>query len=129
PGDSSPGRRPRRHGSHPGAASGYADTRDDAAGPPSESRQSLLLMAGTLTRRNFLSFDFGDRSRDPDHWVRIHRNAMACRFEVMLSSDDASDMAAARSALDEADDLEGMLTIFRDASAVSDVNRRAAVEE
>ena len=46
-------------------------------------------MAGTLTRRNFLSFDFGDRTRDPDHWVRIHRVAMACRFEVMLSSDDA----------------------------------------
>jgi hypothetical protein len=63
-------------------------------------------MAGALTRRNFLSFDFGDRTRDPDHWVRIHRIAMACRFEVMLSSDDARDVAAARSALDEADDLE-----------------------
>src|SRR5436190_24391409 len=85
-------------------------------------------MAGTLTRRNFLSFDFGDRTRDPDHWVRIHRIAMACRFEVMLSSDDASDMAAARSALDEADDLEAVLSVFRDASVVSHVNRRAAGE-
>ena len=86
-------------------------------------------MAGTLTRRNFLSFDFGDRSRDPDHWVRIHRTAMACRFEVMLSSDDASDMAAARFALDEADDLEALLTIFNDASVVSHLNRRAAFED
>jgi FAD:protein FMN transferase len=86
-------------------------------------------MAGTLSRRNFLSFDFGDRSRDPDHWVRIHRSAMACRFEVMLSSDDAGDMAAARSALDEADDLEALLTIFSDASVVSHVNRRAAFED
>ena len=85
-------------------------------------------MAGPLTRRNFLSFDFGDRARDPDHWVRIHRIVMACRFEVMLSSDDARDMAAARSALDEADDLEALLTIFRDASVVSDLNRRAARE-
>jgi thiamine biosynthesis lipoprotein len=86
-------------------------------------------MAGTLTRRNFLSFDFGDRARDPDHWVRIHRVAMACRFEVMLSSDEARDMAAARSALDEADDLEALLTGFRDGSAVSDLNRRAARDE
>lgn len=85
-------------------------------------------MAGTLTRRNFLSFDFGDRVRDPDHWVRIHRIAMGCRFEVMLSSDDVRDMAAARAALDEADDLEALLTALRDGSVVSDLNRRAARE-
>ena len=86
-------------------------------------------MAGALTRRNFLSFDFGDRARDPDHWVRIHRIAMACRFEVMLSSDDARDMAAARSALDEADDIESVLTVFRENSVVSDLNRRGARED
>jgi FAD:protein FMN transferase len=86
-------------------------------------------MAGSLTRRNFLSFDFGDRPRDPDHWVRIHRLAMACRFEVMLSSDDARDVAAARSALDEADDLEALLTVFRENSVVSDLNRRGAHED
>ena len=86
-------------------------------------------MAGTLTRRNFLSFDFGDRSRDPDHWVRIHRMAMACRFEVMLSSDDAGDMAAARAALDEADDLDALITVFREASVVSHLNRRGAGED
>ena len=86
-------------------------------------------MAGTLTRRNFLSFDFGDRGRDPDHWVRIHRIAMACRFEVMLSSDDTGDMAAARSALDEADEIESALSVHRDASAVSDLNRRGADED
>src|SRR5436190_5177545 len=85
-------------------------------------------MAGTLTRRNFLSFDFGDRTRDPDHWVRIHRIAMACRFEVMLSSDDAGDMAAARTALDEADDLESVLSVFRHNSVVSHLNRRAPAE-
>ena len=85
-------------------------------------------MTEALTRRNFLSFDFGDRARDSDHWVRVHRVAMACRFEVMLSSDDAGDVAAARSALDEADDLEALLTVFRDTSAVSDLNRRAADE-
>src|SRR5258708_329445 len=86
-------------------------------------------MAGSLTRRNFLSFDFGDRPRDPDHWVRIHRIAMACRFEVMLSSDDAGDVAAARSALDEADDIEALLTVFRENSVVSDLNRRGSRED
>lgn len=86
-------------------------------------------MAGSLTRRNFLSFDFGDRARDPDHWVRIHLVAMACRFEVMLSSDNARDVAAARAALDEADDLDAVLTVSRDSSVVSHLNRRAADQE
>jgi thiamine biosynthesis lipoprotein len=87
-------------------------------------------MAGTLTRRNFLAFDFGDRrgGTEAAHWVRVHRTAMACRFEVMLASDDAADMAAAREALDEADDIESFLTVFRDSSEVSDVNRRAGGE-
>jgi thiamine biosynthesis lipoprotein len=71
-------------------------------------------MAGTLTRRNFLSLDFGDRRAAGDHWVRVHRVAMACRFEVMLSSDDAIDVEAARAALDEADEIESMLTVFRE---------------
>lgn len=85
-------------------------------------------MAGTLTRRNFLSLDFGDRRAAGDHWVRVHRIAMACRFEVMLSSDDAIDVEAARAALDEADEIESVLTIFRD-SEVTAVNSRAAAED
>jgi thiamine biosynthesis lipoprotein len=85
-------------------------------------------MAGTLSRRNFLSLDFGDRRAAGDHWVRVHRVAMACRFEVMLSSDDAIDVDAARAALDEADAVESILTIFRDSELV-DLNRRAASEQ
>jgi len=84
--------------------------------------------ATPLTRRNFLSLDFGDRRGAGDHWIRVHRVAMACRFEVMLSSEDAGDMSAARAALDKADDLEALLTVFRDTSATSDLNRRAARE-
>lgn len=85
-------------------------------------------MATTLTRRNFLSFDFGDRRSEAGHWVRVHRVAMACRFEVMLTSDAAGDIAAARAALDEADEIESLLTVFRDTSAVALLNRRAAAE-
>jgi len=81
-----------------------------------------------LTRRNFLSLDFGDHRAAGDHWVRVHRVAMACRFEVMLSSDDAIDVEAARAALDEADEVETMLTVFRDSSEVTELNRRAAAE-
>ena len=84
--------------------------------------------ATPLTRRNFLSLDFGDRRGAGDHWIRVHRVAMACRFEVMLSSEDAGDMSAARAALDKADELEALLTVFRDTSATSDLNRRAARE-
>ena len=85
-------------------------------------------MAGTLTRRNFLSLDFGDRRSAGDHWVRVHRVAMACRFEVMLSSDDAIDVEAARAALDEADEIESMLTVFRDTGEVVEMNTRAGHE-
>src|SRR5262245_4309435 len=85
-------------------------------------------MAGTLTRRNFLSLDFSDRRAAGDHWVRVHRVAMACRFEVMLSSDDAIDVEAARAALDEADAIESILTIFRE-SEVTELNRRGAGED
>jgi thiamine biosynthesis lipoprotein len=83
-------------------------------------------MGSALTRRNFLSFDFGDRRGDVAQCVRVHRVAMACRFEIMLASDDAGMMHAARAALDEADDLESLLTVFRETSEVVTVNRRAA---
>lgn len=84
-------------------------------------------MPGALSRRNFLSLDFGDRRAVGDHWVRVHRVAMACRFEVMLSSDDAIDVDAARAALDEADDIESILTASCD-SEVAELNQRAAAE-
>jgi FAD:protein FMN transferase len=86
-------------------------------------------MPDVLTRRNFLSFDFGDRRAPGDHWVRIHRIAMACRFEIMLSSEDTAHVASARDALDEADAIESQLTVFRDTSAVTDLNRRAGDED
>jgi thiamine biosynthesis lipoprotein len=83
-----------------------------------------------LSRRNFLSFDFGSEpSKDDSHWVRVHRIAMACRFEVMLPSNDARDIAAAQAALDEADRLEAILTVFRDTSEVVHVNRTAGHED
>src|SRR5688572_13025909 len=83
-----------------------------------------------LSRRNFLSFDFArGGASDAEHWVRVHRIAMACRFEVMLPSSDSHDMAAVRKALDEADRLESMLTVFRETSEVVHVNQTAGMED
>jgi len=51
---------------------------------------------------------------------------MACRFEVTLLPSDAAHVGAARTALDEADRVEALLTIFRAESEVSRLNRCAA---
>jgi FAD:protein FMN transferase len=59
------------------------------------------------------------------HWIRVHRPAMACRFEVLLDSQDAPLVAAARAALDEIDAIEASLTYFRGTSELSRVNREA----
>jgi thiamine biosynthesis lipoprotein len=51
---------------------------------------------------------------------------MACRFEVALPEEDARHVDAAIAALDEADRIEAALTVFRDTSELSRVNRQAA---
>ncbi len=51
---------------------------------------------------------------------------MACRFEVLLDSADASLVPAARAALDEVDRIEAALTWFRDTSELKRLNRDAA---
>jgi FAD:protein FMN transferase len=60
-------------------------------------------------------------------WLKVHRNAMACRFEVTLDAADARHVDAARSALDEVDAIEASLTVFRATSEVSCLNRQAAM--
>ncbi len=59
-------------------------------------------------------------------WIRVHRTALACRFEVTLDSEDARHVEAARAALDEVGAIEDALGWFRDTSEVSRLNRRAA---
>jgi thiamine biosynthesis lipoprotein len=51
---------------------------------------------------------------------------MACRFEITLPIEDRAGVSAARQALDEVDRLEQRLTIFREDSELSFINRRAA---
>jgi thiamine biosynthesis lipoprotein len=51
---------------------------------------------------------------------------MACRFEVTLAHEDARHVEAARAALEEAERVEAVLTVFRETSEVAAVNRGAA---
>src|SRR5712691_3971788 len=78
-------------------------------------------------RRDFLNI-FRSPAPAPDsHWLHVNRPAMACRFEVTLPIWEQAGVLAARDALDEVDRLEQQLTVFRESSEVSYINRNAAV--
>jgi len=81
-------------------------------------RRTLLMRAPLVARRA--------RRAGADTWVRVHRVAMACRFEVLLSGEDDRHTGAAHDALREADRLEAAWSIFRDTSELSAINRQAA---
>jgi thiamine biosynthesis lipoprotein len=78
------------------------------------------------SRRDFLSGAAPVRDGVADSWIRVHRRAMACRFEITLDSRDAAAVPAAREALNEIDRLEDELTVFRQTSTISRINREAA---
>ncbi len=78
----------------------------------------------TLTRREMLAMD-GPPEGEADHWIRVHRAAMACRFEIVLSGEAAAFVPAARQSLAELDAIEAELTVFRDTSELARVNREA----
>jgi thiamine biosynthesis lipoprotein len=77
------------------------------------------------SRRDFLTGVAGRRTIGDDYWIRVHRRAMACRFEITLASQDAAWVPAARAALNEIDRIEDQLSVFREGSAISHVNRCA----
>src|SRR5215831_16025881 len=80
----------------------------------------------TFNRRQFLSFGSAAQRPLSGYWARVAREAMACRFEVTLPATDPRGVAAASLALDEVDRLEAQLTVYRDDSEVSEINRNAA---
>ena len=88
--------------------------------------------AKILNRRQLLSLEsawLSDRrpERAADYWIRISRNAMACRFEVIVASEGDHGILAAQECLDEVDRLECILSIFRPASEAGLLNREADV--
>jgi thiamine biosynthesis lipoprotein len=75
-----------------------------------------------ISRRSLLTLDV-DAPR-AGRWLRVRRTLMACSFEITLP-ESAVGVAAAREALDRADQLESQLTVFRATSEVSRVNAGA----
>lgn len=61
--------------------------------------------------------------------LRASRTAMATLFEIMLPYGLPQGMAAADAALDLIDELEDQLTVYRDHSELSQLNRRAFAED
>lgn len=79
-----------------------------------------------LARRELLSFSRDPNPGDTEFWIRVHRAAMACRFEITLPREAACDIPAAREALDRVDAIEAALSVYRETSEVTAVNRTAA---
>src|SRR5262249_26032013 len=79
-----------------------------------------------LKRRAFLTFSPARPALPSGYWQHVSRAAMAYRFEVTLPLEDQAGASAARQAPDEVDRLEDQLTIFRESSEVSFINREAA---
>jgi FAD:protein FMN transferase len=79
-------------------------------------RRTLLTRGPSLPRT----------SSGADVWLCVHRVAMACRFEVLLSGEDRRHTAAAHEALREADRLDAAWSIHRADSALAILNRSAA---
>src|SRR5512145_1096688 len=77
------------------------------------------------TRREFLSGSAGRMDRADASWIKVHRRAMACRFEITLDEQDAGSVPAARAVLDDIDRLEDALSVFRSGSVISRINRDA----
>ena len=77
-----------------------------------------------FSRRDLLRLAPARPASRSAHWIRVHRRAMACRFEVTLSGERARDVPHAVEALSEADSKKpstpGQVTINID-------NRRALV--
>jgi FAD:protein FMN transferase len=64
---------------------------------------------------------------DESYLIRLSRRAMACQFEVLLNAGQHDgDTHAALAALDLVDALEDQLSVFRDHSDISLLNRHAA---
>lgn len=79
-----------------------------------------------LNRRELLKFSPPRPAATEGYWLHVSRQAMACRFEATLPMTERAGVRLAQEALDEIDRLEAQLSIFRETSEVSFINRHAA---
>jgi FAD:protein FMN transferase len=73
------------------------------------------------------ALESAETSPDDVALLRLARRAMATTFEVILPFGTSAGVEAAEDALDEIDRLEAQLTVYRENSEVSALNRYAAV--
>jgi FAD:protein FMN transferase len=85
------------------------------------SRRALL----TLPQSRSLETEGASHARG-GYWIHLNRPAMACRFEITVPAELSHRLDTAKAALDTIDALEEQLTIFRDSSELSAINRLAA---
>jgi FAD:protein FMN transferase len=78
------------------------------------------------TRRAFFSLRQSRVAPAEECWLHVNRQAMACRFEVTLPMTTECGVSIASEALDEVEEIEKQLSVFKEESAVSLVNRSAA---
>ena len=79
------------------------------------------------SRREFLNFgSVVTAAPAEESWLHVNRTAMACRFEVTLPASTQSGVGIATEALNEVDEIERQLSVFKAESAVSLLNREAA---
>ena len=78
------------------------------------------------TRRSFLSLRQSRVAAAEEYWLHVNRTAMACRFEVTLQQSTECGVSIASAALDEVEEIEKQLSVFKEESAVSLLNRDAA---
>lgn len=89
------------------------------------SPDSLTANRRVLTRRALLTRPAPATLQPADHWIRVHRRIMACRFDVVLPGEHGHHVDPARAALDTADRLEELMTVFRETSELVRLNRVA----
>ena len=78
------------------------------------------------TRRAFLSLRQSRVGQAEECWLHVNRKAMACRFEVTLPMSTECGVSIASEALDQVEEIEKQLSVFKEESAVSLLNRSAA---
>lgn len=72
--------------------------------------------------------DEPQRAPEAGETVRLGKQAMACDFDVILNPGDTAAISPASSALDVIDALEDQLSVYREHSEISLLNRNAGFE-
>jgi thiamine biosynthesis lipoprotein len=63
-----------------------------------------------------------------EHWLRLGRQAMATQFEVVLPPSERSRIHDIHRVFEEIDHCESLMTVYRDDSRVSEINRTAHLQ-